>query len=236
MPEEDSALPPDPYLLSRQPKWFKPVFYGTIIASVFFVIALLIVPMTVRSRKKPDQTEAISNLRQIGLALFEFENEYGQYPSPATIPRVKAKHPTHTFNISGTSSNALFRQLFATNITQSELMFYAKIKNTKKPDGDIRPGQALKKGEVSFAYISGLSTKGNPSRIIAFAPIIPGTTKFDPKPFEGKAVALRIDNSVSSFTINKDGHIQDIHGNNLLFPTHPIWGDKEVPKIHYPDL
>lgn len=232
---EEPPLPPDPALLNRQPAWFKPVFYGCIVASVLFVLAGLTAPHVIRSKKKPDQTEAISNLRQIGLALIEFETEYGQYPSPATIPLVKAKHPTNTISLSGNSSNALFRQLFATNLTQSESMFYAKIKNTRKPDGDIRPGEALKRGEVAFAYISGLSTKGNPARIIAFAPIIPGTTRFDPKPFDGKAVALRIDNSVSSYTIQNDGHIYH-DGVNLLSPSHPIWGDKETPRIHYPDL
>jgi type II secretory pathway pseudopilin PulG len=208
---------------------------------LFWVVAAVIIsslagltsPMVIRSQKKAPQTEATNNLRQIGLALYEFETEYGQYPSSATIPLVKAKHPTHTINLSGNSSNALFRQLFAADFTQSERMFYAKIKNTRKPDGDIRPGQALKKGEVAFAYISVLSTKGNPARIIAFAPIIPGTTRFDPKPFEGKAVALRIDNSVSSYTIQNDGHIYH-DGVNLLSPAHPIW-DGKLPVIHYPE-
>jgi hypothetical protein len=232
--EQEPALPPDPALLSRQPAWFKPVFYGCIIASVLFVLLGLTTPMVIRSKKKPDQTEAVSNLRQIGLALYEFETEYGRYPSPVTIPLVKAKHPTHTFNLSGTSSNAFFRQLFAAEITQSEQMFYAKIKNIKRPDGDIRPGEALKKGEVGFGYISGLSTKGNPARIIAFAPIIPGTTRFDPKPFDGKAVALRIDNSASSFTIEKDGHIYDSTGIHLLCASHPVWKGK-APTIHYPE-
>lgn len=187
----------------------------------------------IRDKRKPDQTEATNNARQIGLALFEFESEYGAYPSPATVALIAKKHPAHDHNLSGTSSNAFFRQLFAAQITQFEAMFYAKTKDSRKPDGVITPGEALKKREVGFGYISGLSSEGNPARIIAFTPIIPGTTRFDPKPFEGKAVALRIDNSVTSLTIHTDGHCY-VGGIDILSPTHPIW-DSKPPVIHYPE-
>ncbi len=43
-------------------------------------LAGLTAPMVIRQRKKADQTQAISNARQIGLALFEFESEFGSYP------------------------------------------------------------------------------------------------------------------------------------------------------------
>jgi len=206
------------------------------LVTVVIIIALagLTAPMVIRCPKKPDQTEATSNLRQIGLALFEFEAEYGSYPSEETAKLVKEKHPTD-INLSGSSSNALFRQLFAAKITQSEQLFYAKNSGTKKPDGEITVGKLLEKGEVGFGYIAGLSTKDNPARPIAFAPIIPGTTKFDPKPFDGKAVILRIDNSVTSLNIDENGNAVS-GGQNILSPEHPVWGESVTNlDIRYPE-
>ena len=234
MPEEPTSLPPNPELLNRQPKWFKPVFYGAIIASVLFVLAGLTAPLVLRSAKNPDQTEAIFNARQIGLALFEFETEYGQFPSPATIPLVDAKRSNHNFDLSGTSSNALFRQLFAQGITQSEQIFYAKISKWPYGDGLISAGEALKTGENAFSYISDLTSKDDPATPIVLTPLIPGTTKFDPKPFKGKAIVLHIDNSVRTYDIHKDGHIYD-NGIDLLSPRHPVWKGK-APDIRYPEL
>ena len=74
---------PNPELVNRQPKWFKPVLKGAIVSSVLFVIVLLIIgpPLLRPTHRRADQTEAISNARQIGLALFEFESEYGAYPN-----------------------------------------------------------------------------------------------------------------------------------------------------------
>ena len=64
--------------------------------------------------------------------------------------------------------------------------------------------------------------------------MIPGTDRFDPKPFEGKAVLLRMDNSVTSLPIQKDGHVL-LYGKNLFDPTNPIW-DGKPPVIVWPDL
>ena len=183
--------------------------------------------------KSSFETEAISNARQIGLALFEFETEFGTYPNTTTIPSVEKEHG-NSIKLSGTSSNTLFRQLFATEIAQSEQMFYARIKDSIRPDGDITPGNILEPGSCGFSYITGLSSKDDPAIPIALTPLIPGTTKFDSKPFKGKAIVLFIDNSVRSFDIQKDGHIYD-KGINLLSSKHPVWKGK-APDIRYPDL
>ncbi len=180
---------------------------------------------------KPSTPE-ISNAKQIGLALFKFESKYGAYPSDTTASLVTKEYPTHGYNLSGKSSNALLRQLIASKIVEEEKIFYARMKGFVMPDGDISPRQALKKGEVGFAYISGLTTKDNPSLPLLLAPIIPGTTKFDPKPFNGRAIILRIDQSVSLLRI-RNGHA--IMGTeDLLSPKHPIWNGK-VPDIRYPE-
>ncbi len=237
MPEEDPALPPDPALLNRQPKWFKPVYYGVIVASILFLLALLTAPMTIRSRKKADQTEAISNARQIGIALLEFETEYGAFPSAATQAQVTTNFPTSVVKGSvGADSNGFFKQLFEVGLTESEAMFYAKVKGSRRPDGDISTNaKALEKGEVGFAYITGLSSFDFPNTPILLTPMIPGTTKFDPKAFKNSdnAVVLRSDNSVSSYKIENDGRIYD-KGIDLLSAKHPVWKGKK-PDIRYPE-
>ncbi len=230
MPEEN---PPTEF--PEKPKKAFPWFYCLLAVVIIVVLAGIIAPMAVRTRcgGRSEQTQAISNARQVGLALIEFETEYGTYPSDETAKAVVADFPDHGFDLSGKSSNALFRQLLAAQLTQSEQMFYAKVKSSKRQDGDISPGKALQSGEVGFGFVAGRTSQGNPSRPLVFCPIIPGTDRFDPKPFKGKAVILRIDNSVTSLPIDKSGHaISD--GKNILSADHPIW-DNKAPDIRYPE-
>ncbi|RYD29397.1 MAG: prepilin-type N-terminal cleavage/methylation domain-containing protein, partial [Verrucomicrobiaceae bacterium] len=51
-----------------------------VVIVIIAALAGLTAPMVIRQRKKADQTEAVSNARQVGLALFEFETEYGSFP------------------------------------------------------------------------------------------------------------------------------------------------------------
>jgi hypothetical protein len=64
--------------------------------------------------------------------------------------------------------------------------------------------------------------------------MISGTDRFDPKPFDGKAVILKLDNSVTSVPINKNGHVI-VDGKNLFDPANPIWKGKP-PVIAWPEL
>ena len=230
MTEEDSPIAPDSGQSGRKPfGWpFWLLLIGTGVILYSFVPIRWISIIEIANRK-----EATTNAKQIRLALFAFEEYFGAYPSTATATEVTAEYPSHGYNLTGNSSNAIFRQLFAAKVIDTEMPFYVKIMNAIKPDGIIIPREALKKGEVGFAYISGLSTAGNPNTPILLTPMIPGTTKFDPEPFDGKAIALRIDGSVTTYKINKDGHIYDKDG-DVLSPKHPFWNGK-TPTIHYPE-
>ncbi|MES2440405.1 MAG: hypothetical protein V4584_15150 [Verrucomicrobiota bacterium] len=215
------------------PLWWRKS--GIWIVCIFAVVAFLMMnaPRTTGWSKRPDQTEAVSNARQIGLALSEFDQEYGKYPGETTIAKVREKTGSG-LDLGTKSSNDFFRQLLAADIVQGELMFYAKIRGTKQPDDVFRGKDALKKGEVGFAYLSGLSSAGDPTRPIAVTPLIPGTDRFDPKPFDGRAVILKMDNSVTVMHINKDGHVMEGR-RNLLDPGHPIWGGEKWTLV-WPDL
>ncbi len=197
--------------------------YLSIVATIVLVaISLtgLTAPMVLRQRKKADQTEATSNARQIGLALFEFEAEYGSYPNPSTAPLVAEVDGTP--EITGNSSNDRFRQLFRAAITASEQMFYANADGVHKPDGDISGDEALSPGECGFGYIENVSAKDSP-RPIALAPFVLGSDRLDPVPFDGKAVVLWSDNSVRSLPIDRVSGEAELDGRNILDPTHPVW-------------
>jgi hypothetical protein len=222
--------------MDTEPEKSKSLEYTLGILILLGSIAAIFIWHDARMQKRGrghEQVRAHSNLRQIGLALFEFDIEYGQFPSPKTRPLVEKDFGT-AIDLSGNSSNALFRQLFAVEFTQSEQMFYARIPGIHKSDGYITPGSILQPGECGFSYITNLSSKDDTLSPIVLTPLIPGTTKFDPKPFDGKAVILHIDNSVRTYDIHKDGHVYD-KGINLLSAKHPVWKGK-APDIRYPDL
>ncbi len=201
-------------------------------------LAGLTAPMVIRQRKKADQTEATSNARQIGLAMFEFETEYGSFPDGQTQTDVTENNPDSNVKPDTASANGYFRQLVTAGITQSEQMFYAKTGLTKKPDGVINGNDALAAREVGFGYLmdgqNGLSTAGNPSRVIAVTPLKADGT-FNPDPFDKKAVVLRIDNSVASLNMNNKGEAL-LGGGKELTETgaDTIWGSDITPKIVEP--
>lgn len=186
------------------------------------MLAGVTAPMVIRQRKKADQTEAISNARQIGLSLMEFESEYGRYPDATTAPLVANDRGTP--EITGSSSNARFRQLIRAELTQSESMFYAKADGTRKPDGDISGDSAIAPGECGFGYIENIRTDDGVPRPLAMAPFVKGRAAFDPMPFDYMAVILWSDGSVRSLPIDRITREVIHDGQNLLDPAHPVWG------------
>lgn len=218
--------------MTEEPKKSRAFEFSLLIIIVVGLIVSVILYIDSRSRNA-HREETFRCMRSLSLALFGFEDEYGSYPNQNTAVIITKNDPSHGYDLSGNSSNAHFRQLFAAGITEAEMLFYAKIKNAIKPDGNLSHGEALKKGECGLAYISGLSSTDKPNTPIVLTPIIPGTNKFDPRPFNGKALVLSIDYAVSTYEIQKDGTIHDKDG-NLLSPDHPIWNGK-TPTIHYPE-
>ena len=202
-------------------------------AFVFLTLTLLSQPGTISSsqKKAADKTEAISNIKQVHLALLDFESDYGAFPDASTIPAVKAKTST-TLALGSSNSNELFRQLIATG-TKSEKVFWARSAGTPRKPNDIFGADTLKKGECAFTYIAGLSSSSDPNAPVAMVPVIPGTWEFDPKPFDGKAVVLRIDGSAKAQPIDRSGHVM-IGGMNIFDPHQPYWRGK-APDIKWPE-
>ncbi len=206
-------------------------YLGVAIMGIAF-LAGLTAPMIIRQRKKAEQTMAISNARSVGLALFEFESEYGAFPNDETAAKVA--EATDSSKETGNSSNARFRQLIRSGISPSETMFYSRTEGTQKPDNQTSGSQALEKGECGFAYVENLDPKDKTPRPIAMTPFILGTDQFDTKPFDGKAVILWTDNSVKSLPIDRATGEVIYNGMNLLDPANPVWAGKP-PVIALPE-
>jgi hypothetical protein len=229
-PNAETTPPSEAALLSRR-KWRWLLGVGGF--SVILVVLILLAPKFLRRGHNRDDIEAMNNARQIGLALFEFETEYGKYPDATTIAAVQKETGT-LLPLGRRSSNEFFRQLIATGISSNEVMFFAKTQDTLKPDGLIDGGHAIEKRECGFTYFLGATFKDNPNRPILVTPMIPGTDRFDTKIHKGKAVILKLDYSVMLLPIDKHGHVL-VAGRNLMDPHHPIW-DGHAPVIAWPEF
>jgi len=222
-----------------KPRFSLTMWIVLIIAVLFFWG--LTYPRVIRSQKKSEITDAINNARRIGFALFEFETEFGSFPDQTTAARVPQKKGVE-WMLGDSSANDYFRQLIAGGFTDDETLFYAKTAFSRKPDNRIKPGvKALAPGEVGFGYLmngkSAFSTKGNPSRPIACAPLaFDGKTVSDQNfdlSLHAYAVVLRIDNSVTSLPIVKTSKLAALGGGKTLLDTGPdtVWGSAATPVI-----
>lgn len=179
-------------------------------------------------RQKAFQAFAISNLRQIGLALFEFETEYGSFPDEKTAAAVKEATGTKA-DLKAATANDCFYQLIAAHIIETDRLFLLEPPVAKE-GADPKPLTGLEK--CAFSYFSGMNAGGNPGRPLVVAPLVKGKTTFDPAILGGRAVVLRADLSVQSFPIAKDGRVM-IDGLDLFDPAQPFW-DGKVPPILWP--
>ncbi len=174
------------------------------------------------------QTVAIMNARQIGIALFEFETEYGSFPDAKTAVAVKEATETKA-DLKAATANDCFYQLMASGICPNDEIFTIKDP-AKKRKAPARLPDHLEK--CAFSYLIGMNAAGNPSRPVVIAPLVKGKEIFDPVALGGKAVVLRVDNSVQSFPIDEDGRVM-INGKDIFDPAQPFWNGK-VPEIRWP--
>ena len=224
----DEGPPPGWNGMTRQKVWG--------LVAVFVVMLVIVVaclpPMVLRSTKASERTMATSNAKQLALALIEFDQEFGKFPHESTVPLVQSATGTG-LSLAGHSSNAMLRQLIAYGIESEDIFDSCHPEMpTSGPDNDIRPGQALKPGEVGFSYVAGLDSSMNPGLPVLAANMMPGTEEFWDRPFGGKAVILRIDTSVDQLMIRASDSKVTVGGGLTLFdPSAPYW-----PKGHTIDL
>jgi prepilin-type N-terminal cleavage/methylation domain-containing protein len=225
---------------TMQPRGFTLVELLVVIV-IIAALAGLSAPMILRQRKAADRTQAINNAKQLGLALLEFDQEYGSYPDNDTAETVAESTGTD-LNLSGNNSNDYLRQLIAFGI-QSEEIFFTKCAYTRKPDNVIQGAKALEPGEVGFGYImldstTGQNTSGNPGRPVLATPLLDAQTDwtFDPDPYGGKAVILKLDNSATALQIRDSDKKISVGNGRTIEQTgdESVWGTSTNPVIKAP--
>jgi prepilin-type N-terminal cleavage/methylation domain-containing protein len=213
-----------------------------VVIIIIAALAAIAGPQLMKNLKKGDLITATSNAKQIGLALFEFDSQYGSYPDNTTAQTVKDNTGSQLTS-SGSSANDMFRQLFAAGICEQEEIFYAKTSYTKKPDNvKNTAANCLAAGENGFGYLmngqTGLSSSGDPARPIAITPLMNATTDgtCDLDPFDKRAVVLRADQSAVQLNIRPTDKQVVVPGGRTLLQTgqDTVWGTDVQPQIMPP--
>ncbi|MBK1832061.1 hypothetical protein JIN77_15095 [Verrucomicrobiaceae bacterium R5-34] len=175
--------------------------------------------------KRGEMTKAVMNAKQIFLLMAEFDLDYGEFPNDETANSddlLKAYRGKH--------SNDYLGQFLAGGYTQSEQLFFVKggAPTDKKPDNDISTkAKTLEAGECGFAYYKGLSMGKNAAMPLLLAPMTGKGFKFDPKAFDGKAIVLRLDGSVTTYPIDANGDVILANGKRLFEGgAGTIWGNE----------
>jgi prepilin-type N-terminal cleavage/methylation domain-containing protein len=217
-----------------------------VVIAIIAALAGLATPAILRAKKSADLTEATNNLRNLGVFLFAFEDEFGSFPSD----RIRTENQERFKNASSQNdSNSLLGLLLAGGFTESEEVFYAKggAGSSKKPDNIINsPDQVLEEGECGFGYVmlSGdepMSTSDNGGRPLLVAPLERNSRgddpEFNPNPYNSRAVYLRIDQSVKQNQIGTDSNKGKVllPGSKTLFETgeDTVW-DQDQPDVKAP--
>lgn len=164
-----------------------------------------LIGLIAKQRRKADMTMTISHAKQIFYLLFEFDMDWGAFPSDET-----EKNDVDLKGYKGKYSNDYLGQFFAGGYVKNEGIFFAKggAPTDKKPDNDISTKKkTLEAGECGFAYYKGLSTSHHSRLPLLLAPMTGKGFKFNPKPYNGKAVVLHIDGSVRQYDIDENGDV-----------------------------
>jgi len=211
-----------------RPKMSRKKFWGLVLMLVFLFLVLLVVmsPVVMKCSKKATMTTSISNAKQISMLLFEFDQDFGEFPSDKT-----ALMEADFKGYQGEYSNDYLGQFIAGGYTNSEEIFYAKGGSSvkKRPDNDISTrANILEAGECGFAYMKGLNTTDYHTETpVLMAPMYGDGYRFNPDVYHGKAVALRLNGSVKTLRIDSNHHAV-VGGGRTLFQKGPgtVWDKK----------
>jgi len=216
-----------------------------VVIAIIATLAGIGVPVIIAQKKKGDLTEAIANSKSIGLAMFNFDQDYGGYPSEATGTQVDTNNPNSGMTFTG-NSNAFFRQLVAAGYADSEKMFYAKAPYTIKPDNNMIGSACLAAREVGFAYVmkdasTALPDSGNSGMPLIVAALYNGVAdggQFDPDVYGRKAVIFRMDNSAVAESIRPSDKTVVVGGGKSLMTSGEgtVWGTTVPSPVLIPPM
>ena len=213
-----------------------------VVIVIIAALAGLSAPMILKQRSKADRIQATSNAKNLGIALFEFDEEFQSFPDNDTAETVAEVTGKEDLSFSGSSSNDYLRQLIAYNV-DSEEIFFAKTSYTRKPDNNIVGPEAFKAGEVGFGYVmldqtTGQNSSGNSQRPVLVTPLLDAQEnwEFDPDPFDGKAVILKLDQSATSLQIRDSDKKISVGNGKTIDQTGEgtSWGTSIQPVLRAP--
>ena len=112
---------------------------------LIFPVALLsglMLPVIMKNKMAAERTECISNLRQIGLALYEFEEEYGTFPSDVIAAEEEAfagltgARVLDQLEASG-DSVGIDRLLAVGSLWEGEWLYFPGLSTSSPPDAPV---------------------------------------------------------------------------------------------------
>ena len=218
-----------------------------VVIAIIATLAGVGVPVIISKMKSGYRSEAAQRAKQIGLALFAFEQEYGSFPSTGdggTASQVQENNPNSGYTFGSQNSNDYFRQLIAAGQVDNEGLFFAKAPYTRKPDNNMKGDRCLSAGECGFAYIMASATEpvpssGNSARPLVVAAVYNGATdgSFDPDVYDRRAVVMRLDQSVADLPVRpSDKKVLVGAGKTLLQggSDETVWGSDINPILKAP--
>lgn len=136
-----------------------------VVITIIAILASIALPVFSSVQIKGQQTKALSNAKQIGLALRLWAGDHdGNFPSYT----LSGGSPTTT---TVSDSNTAFAELFPTYVQSENIFWQSKSAwcNSSAPDevtdpaGTDTPSLTLAKGENEWAYVLGLNDTSNPA-------------------------------------------------------------------------
>lgn len=95
---------------------------------------------------------SVNHARQVGLALLEFQFEYGSFPTYKTAKRVREMRPDFSFREPSQYSDDYFNQMIAVGLVRNKELLYAKGVASKRPEHPLLPSP-IEAGTCGFAYL-----------------------------------------------------------------------------------
>jgi|SRR4051812_2338292 prepilin-type N-terminal cleavage/methylation domain-containing protein len=164
-----------------------------IVITIIAVLAGIALPAYNGVKERGDQTKDLSNAKQIALALRQFAiDNNGAYPNKQPDAKANGDYSAAASTIPTTSNDA-FWWLFP-NYLQSEQIFAVtgSAYTPGNPDNKLDAAgtarvETLKKGENTFAYVTGLTDTSNSTFPVIADGFAAGTTPANPAYTTNKA-------------------------------------------------
>ncbi|NWK54503.1 hypothetical protein HW115_02695 [Verrucomicrobiaceae bacterium N1E253] len=193
----------------------------TVFLMVNVVVGFVVIPIVYgffggNLRWKVDLATATHNAKQLHLALFEFDQDYGFFPGDQT-----AEMDEKFSECVGDYSNDYLKQLFVNGNVTLEENFYARggSKGQYQPDGDVSTlDRTLQAGECGFAYVKNMNTSHDRSTPLLLAAMYGDGYKFNTDVYSRKAMTIRIDGSVKHYALDDNYEVVASEKNNLFGP------------------